>query len=236
MVNSSGQGSVSNPFRLEPSEGYSDGLCPTISSWLTPLQKKKKRLFHRAISFIEFHRARHHRVRYLVLTSKLGSMSRQDMAHYWDILVKRIRQTFHCPFEFIKGFEFGMENNMLHLNVLASDSPYIPQDWLSKAWLSITGSSSIVWICEVKRRESHKQIAGYLPKYLSKDPKFRYSRSRRSLPIHFAETWHDFRCAFGLDVLYYWNMWLRSKNPQYWRFINRWSLGPSLSQAVLGSG
>lgn len=212
-----------SPF-IAPNPLASVRVSGEPSKFLSNTDRKIKRLYHRAISFIEYNRARGLRIRYIVLTSKKGCMNEQDMAHYWDILVKRIRHTFNCRFEYIKGFERHSELGMLHLNVLCADSPYIPQSWLSSSWLDITKTSSVVWVALVKNRENHRKIAGYLPKYLSKDPKFRYSRSRQGLPRHFADTWRAFKVVYGSDTIKYWNLWIRAlarSGVNCWLFIRR---------------
>jgi len=91
--------------------------------------------------------------------------ARSEMGLAWKHLVARIKRRW--PGE---EFEYAVvvektQRGYPHLHI-AFRGPFIPQAWLSEAWCDLT-SASIVWI---EACNSQGAVAGYLAKYLSKDP------------------------------------------------------------------
>ena len=91
-----------------------------------------------------------------------------------------VREIFKCTKKLInklwpnkKGcgalvvLEVGSNNN-LHIHALVYGY-YVPQEYISKLWLKITGDSSVVFIKEVR---GARKCINYLLKYITKPPKY----------------------------------------------------------------
>ena len=83
------------------------------------------------------------RLRFLTLTLKKDSP--QDIMTCWNNMKGRIRRKF----EVFEYFLVRVENQHLHLLFFGS---YMPQDWLSRSWLAVTGDSPVVDIRACKNR------------------------------------------------------------------------------------
>lgn len=154
--------------------------------------KRRLRLYSRCISGIELASAYGKIARFVTFTTKVKpsiSMETQiqNIRHYWDIMVKRIKRYKKQSFDYIKIIALGRKNDMIHIHCIIVGSGFIPQPWLSSNWHEITGDSYIVDIRIVDvNRVSKKRVAGYLPGYLQQSIS-RYSRSKGWLPSKYLQ-------------------------------------------------
>lgn len=91
--------------------------------------------------------------------------ARRIMGLALALLVKRVRRAWPaCAFEYFVVVEITKQG-FPHFHLLCR-APYIPQLWLSGAWRALVGAP-VVGIEAVRTQEG---AAGYLAKYLAKDP------------------------------------------------------------------
>jgi len=91
--------------------------------------------------------------------------ARAIMGVAWKHLVARIKRRWPGQeFQYAVVVE-KTKRGFPHLHI-AFRGPFIPQGWLSDVWCELIGAS-IVWI---EACNSQGAVAGYLAKYLSKDP------------------------------------------------------------------
>lgn len=91
--------------------------------------------------------------------------ARSEMGVAWKHLVARIKRKWPGQeFEYAVVVE-KTKRGFPHLHI-AFRGPYIPQDWLSDTWCTLIGAS----IVDIQKCRSQENVAGYLAKYLSKDP------------------------------------------------------------------
>ena len=174
---------------------YSSRKSPLFSSrrqsgnlW----SRKQKRAYHRALSGLEVAYSLNEHVRFVTLTSSLDSP--EDVHASFSKLVKRIRRSFGC-FEYFAVRE-QTSSGLVHIHLLYRGS-YIPQSWLSGAWAEIH-RAPVVWIREVDlKRDSKKKIAGYLVKYLGKDPLGRFWSSWNWVFRGFVKFWRMVVSYYG---------------------------------------
>jgi hypothetical protein len=88
-----------------------------------------------------------------------------DLSHAWRLLRKRmLRKWSGHRFPFIAVFE-RTQRGEPHLHILLR-GPYIPQQWLSEQMDDLIESP----ICDIRFIRSRQQVAGYVAKYVGKDP------------------------------------------------------------------
>jgi len=91
--------------------------------------------------------------------------ARSEMGLAWKHLVARIKRRWPAAeFAYAVVVE-KTERGFPHLHV-AFRGPYIPQAWLSETWAKLTGAK----IVDIRKPRSVRDLAGYLAKYLAKDP------------------------------------------------------------------
>ena len=155
-------------------------------TWSTP---KQRRLFQRTISGIELANCMKTSLRAMTLTSKPNED--KEMHRHFTSLVKRLRRRYGT-FEYIQVKEFT-KRGVIHYHIVYRGS-YIPQRLLSAMWEDIHGSP-IVYVQYV-RGKKHK-LAGYLTKYIAKDPNLRYGWSWNWVFKGFVAVWkHNFYRRF----------------------------------------
>lgn len=103
--------------------------------------------------------------RFVTLTLKTTGLDQLQsfelIQQAWNRLTARIRRKYG-GLEYVWIVE-TTERGYAHLHVLIDR--YIPQRWLSGAWLAVTGTSKVVWITKVRG----KQGARYVCKYVTKE-------------------------------------------------------------------
>jgi len=165
--------------------------------WTRP----QRRLFHRAMSGIEYQQTMGRKVRFLTLTSAPQSV---DLHGHFRALVKRLRRAWGL-FEYIAVKE-TTENGLLHLHILYV-GPWILQAWISRIWSELHGAR-IVFIQGL--HGSKKALGAYLVKYLSKQ-KGRYWGSWNWVFPSYVHRWHQTLTAYGWPrALAAWKQQLRS--------------------------
>jgi len=91
--------------------------------------------------------------------------ARSEMGLAWKRLVARIKRKWPGQeFEYAVVVE-KTKRGFPHLHI-AFRGPYIPQNWLSDVWCALLGAC----IVDIQTCRSQSDVAGYLAKYLSKDP------------------------------------------------------------------
>lgn len=80
-------------------------------------------------------------------------------------LIKRLRRRFpRSEVEYVLVWE-NTKAGWPHAHMLLR-CPFVPKTYLSRAWYQLTGA----YIVDIQRVKSLRQVAGYLGKYLAKDP------------------------------------------------------------------
>jgi len=106
-------------------------------------------------------------LRFLTLTSAPGADYSRLNRHF-EVLVKRIKRSFGCQFEYIK-IKTREGNGVLHV-IYAG--PYIPQPWLSRNWEEIHGAK----VVHIRKMYFGKGLRNYLGSYLQDQGRLSYSR------------------------------------------------------------
>lgn len=93
------------------------------------------------------------------------AQARRIMARALDHLRHRIRREFPGhEFEYLCVVE-AFKNGYPHFHLLAR-APFIPWCWLSNVWRDLTGA----WVVRIEWIRDREAAAGYVAKYLSKEP------------------------------------------------------------------
>ena len=168
---------------------------------------KQKRFFQRLMSGLTRAMHKGERVRFLTLTSAVGSDFRR-LSKDFQVLRKRIEHAFGVLLQYCK-INTSEGNGVIHALFVGS---YVPQDWISKAWSEIHGGSMVVDIREVRlrKRSDVKSMGRYLvSQYLARQPYERMSWSWRWVCRGFVGIWRDLVSRHGLkDALVKWNHFL----------------------------
>jgi len=175
---------------------------PLVSGW----SRRQRRLYHRAMSGIEWATARGLELRGMCLTSSLDSpKDRVEFRRNWHVLVKRLRRRLP-EFEYIANTEFT-SSGLMHLHVVYRGG-FINQKWLSATWQELH-RAKIVYIQHF--RGGKKRLGAYLCKYFSKtsDPKNRYWWSRRWVYRGFVKDWRWLVRNYGDQAVARWKFLLR---------------------------
>lgn len=216
----------------EPLSKILDGGSPSSLSshlsskrWLTKDQKRKRRCYQRCISGLEYWTSCLAIVRYLTLSTRVGSVTIKDLPILWDRFIKIVRYQYHCKIQYVKVIGVGQEHGMLHIHSLIANTGYLPQAELVKTWQYLTDNQSRgvdIRIVDT-HRVSKKKLAGYLPGYLQQSGGY-YSRSRNWLYPGAIDHWFTIKQVYGptrcdgdaarrlkMEIAYkYWNLWLHS--------------------------
>jgi hypothetical protein len=169
---------------------------PFESDW----SRSQRRLYHRSLSGVEFHRRRGHRLRFMTLTS--GPDSPEDLHHSFRVLVKRIRRKFEV-FEYVSVREWNERGDLTHIHLIYWGR-YIPFKWLKAVWEEVHKAKS-VYIQDASRWKK-KRLASYLVKYLVKAPFGRFFYSWRWLWRGFVQDWRALQWKYGPQALGIWHM------------------------------
>jgi hypothetical protein len=146
------------------------------------LSGKMKRAFHRLVSGFTRARYRGDRLRFMTLTSVPGG-SLCGLARDFQVLRKRISREFRFLIEYWM-IRTNEGHGVLHV---VFKGGFVPQDWLSRAWLSIHGAK-IVDIRVLRGKPS--RLANYLVgNYLCKQSFERMSWSWRWVFRGFCGLW-----------------------------------------------
>jgi len=148
----------------------SEHNCTEVSCYeCAKAQKRRARSFQRAMSGLTVAGAGW---RMWTLTLSDQDVERGvDIRRCWRALLMRMRRRslLFGYFRVIERTKRGHE----HLHVLVAGPP-IPHHWVSESWHEITGTSMVVWVSLIR---THKGAAGYVAKYMGKDPEARYAWS-----------------------------------------------------------
>jgi len=196
------------PSSLDP-RGHNSPSLLSLQLHKKEWSRKQKRAYHRALSGLEVAHAQNEHVRFITLTS--SPESPEDIHRSFSKLVKRIRRQYG-KFEYFAVKEQTM-SGLIHIHLLYRGS-YIPQDWLSETWAEIH-CAKIVWIREVNlKRDSKKKIAGYLVKYLAKDPLGRFWASWNWVFRGFIKFWKTIieHFGYGPKTVLMWKQFLWGQN------------------------
>lgn len=171
--------------------------------------KKRRRLFQRAMSGLEFAAARGERVRFLTLTSMPSST--KAIHDSFRSFVKRVRRK--GKFEYLAVKEFT-KSGLAHLHILYRGI-YLNQAWISETWQQIHGAK-IIYIEDV--RGDLKQVANYLAKYIISEGE-RFWWSWNWVYRGFVRDWNDIKKAnikggvFDVKTaIRQWRAWLWQKS------------------------
>jgi hypothetical protein len=134
---------------------------PSLDNSSHKWPRKRRRLFQRSMSGLEYAAARGERARFLTLTSSPSSS--KPIHDSFRSFVKRVRRRYGS-FEYLAVKEFT-KSGLAHLHILFR-GPFLDQAWVSSTWQEIHGAK-IVYIEEV--RGNLKQVANYLAKYIISD-------------------------------------------------------------------
>ena len=131
------------------------------SQFISHYERKKKRVFHRAISGIKHAQFRNEQIRFLTLTSKYTEES--EFQHAWRKFVWRIRRKY-------KKFEYLMirektKSELIHSHIIFRGY-FVPYSWIVETWVDLTGYE-IIKIQLLEGNPAH--VAGYISKYVSKE-------------------------------------------------------------------
>ncbi len=94
--------------------------------------KKQRRAFQRLMSGLTFGKSRKERLRFMTLTSSLGSDKTKLNAHF-RTLKMRILRKYHFKMKYWK-IRTNEGNGVLHI---VFRGKYVPQEWLSAQWADI---------------------------------------------------------------------------------------------------
>jgi len=180
--------------------GVDRGFWISRFSW----SSKQKRFFHRLMSGLTRAMHKRDRVRFLTLTSAVGS-DRSRLSKDFQVLRKRIEHAFGFLLQYCK-INTSEGNGVVHALFVGS---YVPQEWISKAWSEIHGGSMVVDIREVRLRKKSdvKSMGRYLvSQYLARQSYERMSWSWRWVFRGFVGVWRGLVSRYGLkDALNKWN-------------------------------
>ena len=158
------------------------------------LTRTQRRAWFRLKCGLQRNRRGDHRLRFLTLTLKKGPD--RDIMNCWNKMKGRIRRKFKV-FEY---FLVRVEHQHLHLLFFGS---FMPQSWLSNAWLAVTGDSPVVDIraCKVPVHNSMR-LANYAIKQyvLGQDGEVRFQMSRGWVYRGFMGDWHKIKAFFNYEM------------------------------------
>ena len=178
---------------------------------------KENRLFHRAMSGLEYASAHGESVTSLMLSnrpqdddSRLSSdwqVFRKAILRHWGILVQYFRVRARN--------EASLKNHfhpLMHLHVLMKGISWIPQDWLSAEWERIHGAP-VVFIRRVGGAfEDRRKVASYVAGYFGHHPFSRMSWSWGWVFKGFVRYYREHFLSVFSDVkvrVAHWNSFLR---------------------------
>lgn len=157
--------------------------------------RKKKRAWHRLMSGFTRSYHRGERLRFLTLTSAVGSNPRL-LSRQFQTLRKRIEHQFRFSVQYWK-INTSEGNGVIHLvykavplkgHVFTPKMGFLPSFWLSAAWFSITGLSKILKIKSLSNKPG--RLANYLvSQYLTGQSYERMSWSWGWVFRGFCHTW-----------------------------------------------
>jgi len=161
-----------------------------ITARQAPKKRRQGRAYHRIISGL-------HRdgrtFRFLTLTTKAGTRDTPaEFQRDWRVLKERLRRRGLLP-AYIKVMEYT-KSGLPHAHIILAGGGFLPQWWISELWHEIHGAK-VVDIRLIRQRpggnfwEGHKNVAGYLAKYMGKDPIARLAYSHGWLWKGLARTW-----------------------------------------------
>ena len=183
--------------------GLPRGFQSSRFSW----SSKQKRFFHRLSSGLTRAMFKGDRVRFLTLTSAVGSNPAR-LSKDFQVLRKRIEHAFGVLLQYCK-INTSEGNGVIHALFVGA---YIPQEWISKAWSEIHNGSVVVDIREVRlcKKSDVKSMGRYLvSQYLARQSYERMSWSWRWVCRGFVGIWRDLVSRHGLkDALVKWNHFL----------------------------
>ena len=125
--------------------------------------RRGRRIYSRIRQGLEVGQLLGEAVRWVVLTS--GPESPVDIHASFKVLVKRVRRGPSPFFEYAVTGEVGALHGMRHLNVLWRGG-FIAQKWLDDTWWECHRSRHV----HVERVQVAGAVAGYVAKYVTKDP------------------------------------------------------------------
>lgn len=164
------------------------------------LVRKRKRAFHRVMSGLTRCRRRGERIYHMTLPIKPDCDAKR-LSRMFQTLRKRIEHKFKFRVEYWKTNVGGKGVNP-HMHIifkvfslsgvsLCGKLAFIPQKWLSFAWKSITGGSSVVWIGRV-RNSVPKKFANYMvAQYITGQGYMRQSWSWNWVFRGFVSEWYS---------------------------------------------
>ncbi len=148
--------------------------------YITHYERKKKRVFHRAISGIKKALFKNEQLRFLTLTSKYTD--EMEFQHAWRKFVWRVRRKYK-KFEYMFIRERTV-SGLIHTHVLFRGY-FIPHEWIVETWKELTGFE----IINIRLLDGPSAyIAGYVAKYVSKDP-LHYGWSKHWVFPYFVNVW-----------------------------------------------
>ena len=175
-------------------------LDSSVHKWrnLEPWERRRKRLYQRAMSGIELALSKKQKIRFLSLTS--GPEAKDELIHeHFRALVKRIRY-YYPEFEYLSVKEETIAGKK-HLHILYKGA-YLPQKWVSAQWKELH-QSPIVHITIF--RGSPKRASSYICKYIGKDPSSaRYWCSWKWVFRGFVRAWRAIVAQFRDRAVDYW--------------------------------
>jgi hypothetical protein len=170
--------------------------------------KKQRRAFQRLMSGLTVGKSRSERLRFLTLTSSPASVGR-DLNADFRALKMRIYRKFHFKLKYWK-IRTNEGNGVLHIIFRGR---YIPQRWLSHAWLEIHKSPIVDIRSLYENRKGLTGIAFYLiDNYLSKQSFERMSWGYSWVFPAFVTSWKRLIGKYGFkQALFLWNRLLLSQ-------------------------
>jgi hypothetical protein len=172
---------------------YAKSVCEghVDRSIISHHERKKRRVFHRAISGIKKAQFKNEQLRFLTLTSKYTEES--DFQHAWRKFVWRIRRKF-------KKFEYLMirektQSGLIHAHVIFRGY-FVPHEWIVETWKELTGFE----IINIQLLMGHPAaVAGYVAKYVSKEH-LHYGWSKYWVFPYYANVWQRVKKFTGYNI------------------------------------
>lgn len=155
-------------------------LCHTCRKF----RKRRGRGFQRAISGLKIPGSPWQL--WTLTTSDETCASGRSIQESWRALLQRLRRAGFCK-GYLKVIEYTKRGHP-HIHVIIKGPP-IPWWWMSHCWKDIHGS--FVWYSKKRRTGKISWGAGYVAKYLGKDPLARYGYSWDWVWRGFVRDWKD---------------------------------------------
>lgn len=152
-------------------------------------RRRKGRTFQRAMSGLKVGKTWQ---LWTLTTSDAQHETGKSIQQSFRALVMRMRRAGLCQ-GYMKVIEYT-KRGRAHIHMLLQGPP-VPWWWMNENWQAV--HSSFVWYSQ-KRQAGKGKGAGYLAKYMGKDPRARYSWSWDWVWKGFAKDWKVLVCD-GLD-------------------------------------